>query len=129
MMRLLNLPLLFVLIVVFAGCASTRMARPEPPTLDEIVAMSKAGTASDDIIKKLKESRAYYPLTASEITKLSNQGVSDAVLDYMYQVQLREIREDEALRSYHRYGWGIHPYLFFGHGYRSRWHGGVYYGW
>ncbi len=128
-MKSLKLPLLFVLIVFLSGCASTRLARPTPPTLDEIISMTKAGTPADEIINKLKESRAYYPLTASEITRLSSQGVSDAVLDYIHEVHLREVREDEAQRSYDRYGWRIHPYFFFGHGYRSRWHGGLYYGW
>jgi hypothetical protein len=128
-MKLLKFSLIVALMAFFAGCASTRLARPAPPTLDEIVAMSKAGTPAEEIIKKLKESRAYYPLTASEITKLSSQGVSDAVLDYIHEVHLREVREDEAQRSYHRGGWWVQPYFFFGHGYHSRWHGGLYYGW
>lgn len=128
-MKSLKSGLLVLLIALFAGCASTRMARPAPPTLDEIVAMSKAGTPADEIIKKLKESRAYYPLTASEITSLHDRGVADSVLDYMHQVHMREVREDEALRSYHRHGWYGYPYFYFGHGYRHRWRGGLYYGW
>lgn len=134
-MKSLKLGLLVLLMALFAGCASTRMARPEPPTLDEIVAMSKAGTPADEIIKKLKESRAYYPLTASEITSLHDRGVPDTVLDYMHQVHMREVREDEALRSYHRRGWYAYPYFYFGHGHgyrhhpRHRWGGGLQFGW
>ncbi len=128
-MKTLELALIVAIIALVSGCASTRLARPVPPTLDEIVAMSKAGTTADEIIKKLKETRAYYPLTASEIAKLSSQGVPDSVLDYIHEVHLREVREDEAQRNYSRRGWWIHPYFFFGHGYRSRWHGGLYYGW
>lgn len=128
-MKIFKLTLIIALIALASGCASTRLARPAPPTLDEIVAMSKAGTPTEEIIKTLKESRAYYPLTASEITKLSSQGVSDAVLDYIHEVHLREVREDEAQRGYYRGGWWVHPYFFFGHGYRSRWRGGLYYGW
>ena len=129
-MKPLKLGMLVALMALFAGCASTRMARPEPPTLDEIVAMSKAGTPADEIIKKLKESRAYYPLTASEISSLHDRGVPDCVLDYMYKVHLREIREDEAQQGYNRHGWYFHPFFYFGdYGYRHRWRGGLYYGW
>ena len=66
-MKNLKLACMVLLLALFAGCASTRLARPEPPTLDEIVEMSKAGTSSDEIIKRLKESRANYTLSASEI--------------------------------------------------------------
>jgi hypothetical protein len=136
-MKPLKLGLLVVVMALLAGCASTRLARPEPPTLEQIVAMSKAGTSADEIIRKLKESRAYYPLTASEIAKLHDRGVPDAVLDYIHQVHLREVREDEAARSYYRNDWYFRPYFFYGHyghrhgrfGHRHRWHGGMHFGW
>ena len=127
-MQFLKWSLVVLLVVLFSGCASTRLARPEPPTLDEIVEMSKAGTASDEIIKRLKESRAVYPLTASEIAGLHDRGVPDAVLDYMHKVHLREVREDESAYAYHRYGWFFHPYFYYGFP-RGRWHGGIRYGW
>ncbi len=139
-MKPLKLGLLVMMMAFLAGCASTRLARPVPPTLDEIVAMSKAGTPADEIIKKLQESRAYYPLTASEITDLHDRGVSDPVLDYIHRVHLREVREDEASRSYYRNDWYLRPYFFFGHygyrhghhgrhGHRHRWRGGLQFGW
>lgn len=123
-MKLLKLTLVMLLLAAFAGCASTRLARPAPPTLDEIVEMSKAGTSADDIIKRLKESRALYELSASEIAKLHDRGVPGAVLDYMHEVHLREVRDEESSRSYYRYGWFFSPYFFYGfpHG---RWVGGV----
>ncbi|MDQ3259874.1 MAG: hypothetical protein ABIW48_03355 [Burkholderiales bacterium] len=139
-MKPLKFGLLVVVMALLAGCASTRLARPEPPTLDEIVAMSKAGTPADEIIKKLRESRAYYPLTASEIANLHDRGVPDPVLDYIHQVYLREVREDEASRSYYRNDWYLRPYFFFGHyghyghghghhGHGGRWRGGLQFGW
>lgn len=129
-MRILKVSFLVLLMGLMVGCASTRLARPEPLTLDEIVEMSKAGTASDEIIKRIKESRAVYPLTASEIASLHDRGVPDAVLDYMHKVHLREVREEESAYAYHRYGWFFQPYFYYGfpHG-RGRWHGGVHYGW
>lgn len=121
-MKSVKLAFLLLLTTLVAGCASTRLARPAPPTLDEIVAMSKAGTPADEIISKLKESRAYYPLTASEITSLHDRGVPDRVLDYIHEVHLREIREDEASQAYYRHGWYVYPSFYFGHfGYRHRW--------
>lgn len=127
-MNTLKMSLLVLLALLFAGCASTRLARPEPPTLDEIVEMSKAGTASEEIIKRLKESRAVYELTAPQIASLHDRGVPDAVLDYMHKVYLREIREDEAAHAYHRYGWFYQPYFYYGFP-RGRWHGGIRFGW
>lgn len=90
--------------------------------------MSQAGTPGNEIIKRLKESRAVYPLTASEIASLHDRGVPDAVLDYMHNVYLREVREEEAVRSYHYYGWYYHPYFYYGYP-RGRWHGGARFGW
>lgn len=131
-MRIVKMALLVTLIALLTGCASTRLARPAPPTLDEIVEMSKAGTSSEEIIKRLKESRAIYTLSASQIASLHDRGVSDTVLDYMHSVYLREVREDEAAQAYHRYGWRFQPYFFYGfpHGHgRGRWRGGIHYGW
>ncbi len=127
-MKALKISIMVMLMLVFSGCASTRLARPQPPTLDEIVEMSKAGTAPDEIIERMKESRAVYPLTASQIASLHDRGVPDSVLDYMHVVYLREIREDEAAYSYHRYGWSLHPYFYYGFP-RGRWRGGIHYGW
>ncbi|MEO6022044.1 MAG: hypothetical protein ABIP64_02800 [Burkholderiales bacterium] len=129
-MKSLKLSLSVMILLMFSACTTLGPARPVPPTLDEIVSMSKAGTPAEDIIKTLKESRAVYAMTAADITSLHDKGVPDSVLDYMHKVYLREVREDEAERAYNHYGWYASPFGFYG-GYfpHGRWRGGIYYGW
>ena len=79
-----------LLIVVLAGCAG--MDRRPPPSLEQVVEMSRAGTAPEEIIRELQETRAVYPLTGSQIAKLHEQGVPDTVLDYMQKVYMDRIR-------------------------------------
>lgn len=90
--------------------------RVPAPTLDEVIAQSKAGVASATIIQRMRESYAVYPLSAAEFARLHDQGVSDEVLNYMQAVYLEEVRRDEAWRSRYRYDpwfgpwWGFPPY-------------------
>ena len=90
-------------LVLLAGCASTgsqqskleritpeQLAKLLPPpvasvTLDEIVADSKAGKTTDEIITKIKTSNSRYELTTAQTLDLSKQGVDVKVLDYMHQ--------------------------------------------
>lgn len=90
-------------LVLLAGCASTgsqqsmleritpeQLAKLLPPpvasvTLDEIVADSKAGKTTDEIITKIKTSNSRYELTTAQTLDLSKQGVDVKVLDYMRQ--------------------------------------------
>ena len=90
-------------LVLLAGCASTgsqqskleritpeQLAKLLPPpvatvALSEIVADSKAGKTSDEIITKIKTSNSRYELTTAQTLDLSKQGVDVKVLDYMRQ--------------------------------------------
>ena len=90
-------------LILLAGCASTgsqqskleritpeQLAKLLPPpvasvTLDEIVADSKAGKTTDEIITKIKTSNSRYELTTAQTLDLSKQGVDVKVLDYMHQ--------------------------------------------
>lgn len=90
-------------LLVLAGCASTgakqakveritpeELAKLIPPpvatlSLDEIVADSKAGKSSDDIIAKIKNSNSRYELTSTQVLDLNKQGVDAKVLDYIQQ--------------------------------------------
>ena len=54
-------------------------------SLDEIVADSKAGKSSDDIIAKIKNSNSRYELTSTQVLDLNKQGVKAPVLDYIQQ--------------------------------------------
>lgn len=115
MNRLTPLWLLLVALLL-GGCAQFGVKRPPPPTLDEIVAQSKAGVAPSVIIQRMRESYAVYPLSAAEFVRLHNQGVSDEVLNYMQAAYLEEVRRDEAWRNRYRYDpwlgpwWGFPPH-------------------
>ena len=97
------LMILMVSLLTLSGCASTgtgygqvdritpeQLAKILPPpvatvTLDEIVAGSKQGKTSDEIIAKIKASNSRYELTPTQTLDLSKQGVDVKVLDYMHQ--------------------------------------------
>jgi hypothetical protein len=89
-MRPARLLLLALLALFLGGCAG--MQRPPPPSLEQIVEMSKAGTPAEEIIRKLQDSRAVYPLTGSQIARLHEQGVPDVVLDYMQDAYMDRVR-------------------------------------
>ncbi len=102
--------LLLLAVAALSACAGLGTPRPKPPTLDEIVALSKEGTPPADIIKRIEDSDAVYALSATDIVKLHEQGVADEVLDRIQKDYLEEIRRDEAFRAYSYYGWYYHPF-------------------
>lgn len=52
-------------------------------TLDEVVAMDKAGLKDKEIIKRLKATDQYFELTSDQEQYLRDHGVSDTVIDAM----------------------------------------------
>jgi hypothetical protein len=97
-----------------AGCASLGAQRPPPPTLEEIVALSKSGAPAEEIIQRMDASHAVYRLPASELAKLREQGVQDAVIDYMQRTYIEEERFREWVRSRDMYWYGWPYYGFYG---------------
>lgn len=87
--------LAWVVLIGITGCATTNM--PPAPSLADIVRMSEDGLADDEIIKRLRESNAVYPLSASKILDLDRQGVATPVLDYMQQAYIAKERRLERL--------------------------------
>ena len=85
-----SVAVVFLGLVRLSGCAALQH-RP-PPSIDQIVEMAKDGKPADEIIRELQETRAVYPLTASQIVRLHEQGVPEAVLDYMQNVYAESIR-------------------------------------
>lgn len=103
--------LLAGLTLALGGCV-TAPPRPPAPTTDEIVQMSKDGIPPAEIIQRLEESRALYPLKASQLAKLREEGVSDEVIDYMQQTLIETERMREAMRERDRmwmYGYPYYP--------------------
>lgn len=105
--------------LALAGCA-TQPPRPPAPTSDEIVQMSKDGMTAAEIIQRLDESRALYPLKASELARLREQGVADEVIDHMQQTLIDAERAREAMRERDRlwmYGYPAYPWGYWRHPY------------
>ena len=96
------------LLLALAGCATFGEALPPAPSLAEIVESAKAGQPPQQIIERMQRSRAVYRLPASELAKLREQGVPDAVIDYMQRVHLDVVRFEESVRARSFYGpaWG-----------------------
>jgi hypothetical protein len=92
-----------VLCLWLAGCAG--LQRRPPPSIEQIVEMAQAGKPAEDIVRELQETRAVYPLTASQIVRLHEQGVSDAVLDYMQNAYAESIRWDARMQYEGSYWW------------------------
>ncbi len=92
-----------VLCLWLAGCAG--LQRRPPPSIDQIVEMAKAGKPAEEIVRELQDTRAVYPLTASQIVSLHEQGVPDAVLDYMQNTYAESIRWDARMQYEGSYWW------------------------
>ncbi|HZR67775.1 MAG TPA: hypothetical protein VFB01_01845 [Burkholderiales bacterium] len=85
-----------------AACATVQ--GPPPPSPEEIVALAKSGAPAQDIIRRMQESGAVYPLSASQLARLREQGVPDEVIDYMNRTYLEAVRREEAMRQSFFYG-------------------------
>ena len=99
--------LLFVTISLLplSGCANlgaTLMGEPTKPpvTVPQIVLMSKEGVPADEIMEKMRESGTVYRLQASQLAQLKEQGVPDAVIDYMQQTYIDAVRRDQSLEDW-----------------------------
>ena len=90
-------------ILALAGCAG--MDRRPPPSLDQIVEMSKAGKPPEEIVRELQETRAVYPLTGSQLASLHEEGVPDPVLDYMQNAYVDRVRWESRMAYDGPFGW------------------------
>jgi hypothetical protein len=88
---------------LLGGCAG--LHRRPPPSIDQIVEMARAGKSAEEIVRELQETHAVYPLTASQIVRLHEQGVPDAVLDYMQNAYAESIRWDARMQYEGSYWW------------------------
>lgn len=103
-----------------SGCASVPpVERKPPPSIPEIVKMSREGVPEDEIIRQLHESGAVYVLTGSQLAKLKEEGVSPKVLDYLHQAQLNQARYEEWTRARDPFFYG--PYFGFHYYYGRPW--------
>lgn len=84
-----------LLALALAACATL----PPPVTVDDALRMVKAGQTSDAIIAEMRASHSTYRLTASDILRLSKEGMPAPVLDYMQQTQLEDVRNEQYNRD------------------------------
>jgi hypothetical protein len=104
--------------LILPRCAAIGLQRPEPFTVDQVVAASRAGEPAPEIIARMRDSGTVYRLSGSQLASLRDEGVPDAVLDYMQETYLAAVRRREELAGWD--GWtGIDGY----------WYGGAPYGW
>ena len=68
-------------------------------TLDEVVALEKAGLSDEDIIRKLEKTDQFFELTNEQEDYLAARGVSQRVIDRMEEIN-PEVRD----KAYDRYG-------------------------
>jgi hypothetical protein len=81
--------------------------------------MSQAGVPVETILQQMRDSGTTYRLTASQLVQLHEEGVPDAVLDYMQETYLEAVRRDQALEDWRYWARAADGY----------WYGGRPYGW
>jgi hypothetical protein len=112
--------MLLISMTLTAACATFGSTDRQPPlTVSEVIQMSKDGVPAKTIIEQMRASGAAYRLSASQLARLHDRGVSDQVLDYMQQTYLSAVRQDQRLEEWNY--WTLGPDGF--------WYGGPYYGW
>jgi len=86
-------------VALIAGCASAPRSKASV-SVEQVVEMSKSGTAASSIIGKMQETNTVYRLSGPSVAKLRGQGVPEPVLDYMLRTRWRAEREeaDECFR-------------------------------
>jgi hypothetical protein len=94
--------------LALGACATVQ--GPPPPSQADIVALARSGAPAQEIIRRIRESGAVYPLSGSQLARLSEQGVPDEVIDYMHRTYLDEVRREEAMRQSFFYGPMFPPY-------------------
>jgi hypothetical protein len=80
-------------------CRAWAVETPTQPTLDEVARLSQAGVPFEQIVAELRAHRANFAVTASDLLRLHDQGVPDAVLDYIQDAYAARTKEEARLRS------------------------------
>ncbi|HZQ61048.1 MAG TPA: hypothetical protein VFC24_06850 [Casimicrobiaceae bacterium] len=73
-------------------------------TVEDVLGMAKHGDPPDVIVRRLEQAHGFYPLTASQIVALHDEGMPLPVLDYMQQTYVHQIRREERFQLPQRFG-------------------------
>lgn len=109
-------------VLFLQSCVVYNQPREPMVKVSNIIQMSKAGTTSKDIISKIKLSHTAYTLKADQLAKLSKQGVSDSVINFMEMTHINSaIRNSQYGNSYNYLGPGWGGYYGFPYSYGGYW--------
>jgi hypothetical protein len=117
LIRILSLLLVFLTIgpLSITGCASLAQRTVPPVTVSRIVQMSHDGVPPGTIIQRIAESGTVYRLSASELANLRDDGVADAVINYMQQTYLGAVRRDQSAADQNLWVYGPDGYYYGGY--------------
>ena len=107
-----------VLAIGLTACSSEPTRTEQSLPISSIVQESKAGVPAKSIIRQIAQSGTVYRLSASQLADLRDEGVPNAVINYMQKTYIAAVRRNQSLID--RNQW------FYGDGY---WNGGYPYGW
>lgn len=79
-------------VLALGGCAGFQPIPVKSYSPDEIVAMTKSGKKSAEVVQTLKDGRAFYALPASELARMSKDGAPDEVINYLQASQIEAAR-------------------------------------
>jgi hypothetical protein len=96
------------------GCATP--PRPAPLTQADIISMVKAGLPDEEILRRIDATRTVFRLSADDVVRLRNEGVSDRVVNYMLDTYTRAVVAEQ--RRQDAYYYDFHYGYFYG----PRWH-------
>ncbi|MGA8019021.1 MAG: hypothetical protein WBV95_10445 [Desulfobacterales bacterium] len=112
--QLAILALVTAAVFLLTGCATVQTRKTKPVTVTDIVRMSQEKVPADEIVNKMRESGTVYRLKASELANLKEQGVQDAVINYMQQTYLDAMRRNQALTDWNSWTMGPDGYWYGG---------------
>lgn len=106
--------LMGVSLILLQGCAVYSPTRYPPVTVADIVQMSKNKVPPDQIISAIRKSQTVYNLKADQLAKLSDEGVSDLVINYMEKTHMDAIAQNQRLEDSYYWWPGWDGYLYGG---------------
>lgn len=112
--QLAILALVTVAVFLLTGCATVQSKKTKPVTVTDIVQMSQEKVPAEKIIDKMRASGTVYRLKASELVGLKEQGVPDAVINYMQQTYLDSVRRNQAREDWNNWTMGPDGYYYGG---------------
>jgi hypothetical protein len=87
------------------GCESARRARVPPLTQADVIALVQAGETDEAIMRRIDSTGTVFQLSADDIVRLRQAGVSDRLVTYMNDTKVRAAVEQERRRSYYEHRW------------------------